>query len=103
MWCVRWVLALVMLVGGSVTPVQAAGGYQVGFQLWRAADFEAWTKTAVTTQPDGALGDAALPEAAILPRVGRELPLSQRPANLVVEDLRRCAGDRPQSATPALL
>jgi hypothetical protein len=46
---------LVMLVGGSVSPVQAAGGYQVGFQLWRGADFEGWTKTAVTTQPDGTL------------------------------------------------
>jgi hypothetical protein len=46
---------LVMLAGGIVTPVQAAGGYQVGFQLWRGADFEGWTKTAVTSQPDGAL------------------------------------------------
>src|SRR5512136_712259 len=49
-----------MLVGASVPPVRAAGGaaaggYQVGFQLWRGADFESWTKTAVTTQPDGAL------------------------------------------------
>ena len=46
---------LMMLVGARATPVQAAGGYQVGFQLWRGADFEGWTKTAVTTQPDGAL------------------------------------------------
>ncbi len=55
-WNLLVVSALLMtLVGGTVAPVQAAGGYQVGFQLWRGADFQGWTKTAVTTQPDGAL------------------------------------------------
>jgi hypothetical protein len=56
-WYLLAACALLMMpVGASVSPVQAAGGgYQVGFQLWRGADFEGWTKTALTTQPDGAL------------------------------------------------
>lgn len=56
----RWNLFLAFtllmgLVGGGVSTVQAAGGYQVGFQLWRGADFGGWTKTAVISQPDGIL------------------------------------------------
>ena len=46
---------LLVLVDGKVTSVQAAGGYQVGYLLWQGTDFGSWTKTAVTTQPDGTL------------------------------------------------
>lgn len=35
--------------------VMLVGGCQVGFQLWRGADFEGCIKTTIATQPDGEL------------------------------------------------